>query len=54
MEMLHAVAEAVLISFVVGAIMGGMITAHMQSRYQNQSHEGELESAKVKVDRHDG
>jgi len=53
MEMLHAVAEAVLISFVVGAIMGGMITAHMQSRYQNQSREVELEPAKVKVDSDD-
>jgi len=52
--MLHAVAEAVLISFVVGAIMGGMITAHMQSRYQNQSNQGELEPVKVKADRNDG
>jgi len=54
MEMLHAVAEAVLISFVVGAIMGGMVTLHMQSRYQNQNDDGKLQPVKVKADRHDG
>lgn len=53
MEMLHTVAEAVLISFVVGAIMGGMITLHMQARHQNQNQDGKLEAVKVKVDRND-
>ena len=54
MEMLHAVAEAVLISFVVGAIRGGMVTAHMQARYQNQNQDDKLEAVKVKVNRNDG
>lgn len=53
MEMLHTVAEAVLISFVVGAILGGMITVHMQARFQNQSQESKLEAVKVKTNRND-
>ena len=52
--MLHNVAEAVLISFVVGAIMGGMITVHMQARYQSQSGNENLEPVKVKANRNDG
>jgi len=53
MEMLHVVAEAVLISFVVGAIMGGMVTAHMQSRYQNRDQDENLTPVRVKADRSD-
>jgi len=34
MEMMYTLAEAVLISFFMGAIMGGVVAAHLKTKHQ--------------------
>ncbi len=53
MDMLETVAEAVFISFFVGAIMGGIIVAHFQFKSQVQD-EHDLQPETIKInDRND-
>ena len=52
MEILHTVAEAVFISFFMGAIVGGVIVAHFQLKPAEQD-EGKLQPVKVKVSDHE-
>jgi len=55
MEILETVAEAVLISFIVGAIAGGIVTAHLQGRFHTKEQENlQPEPVKVKANRNDG
>ncbi len=56
MEILQTVAEAVFISFFVGAIMGGVVVAHFQLKSQSQEEQNEnLQPETVKVqDRSEG
>lgn len=54
MEILQTVAEAVFISFFVGAIMGGAVVAHFQLKPQSQEDEN-LQPKTVEInDRNDG
>jgi len=54
MEILHTVAEAVFISFIVGAMVGGAIVAHLQLKPSEQNEsEGKMQSIKVKASDHD-
>lgn len=48
MEILQTVAEAVFISFFVGAIMGGAVVAHFQLKPQNQEEQN-LQPETVKI-----
>jgi hypothetical protein len=50
--MLHTVAEAVFISFFMGAIVGGAIVAHFQLKSVEQN-EDQLQPVKVKISDHD-
>jgi len=34
MEMMYTLAEAVIISFFMGAIMGGVVAAHLKTKHQ--------------------
>lgn len=52
MEILHTVAEAVFLSFLMGAVVGGVVVAHFQLKPADQEH-GKLQPAKVKVSDHD-
>jgi len=55
MEILQTVAEAVFISFFVGAIMGGAVVAHFQLKPQSQEDESGLQPKTVEInDRNDG
>jgi len=49
MEILQTVAEAVFISFFVGAIMGGAIVAHFQLKSQSQEDEN-LQPQTIEID----
>jgi len=49
METLQTVAEAVLISFFVGAIMGGVVVAHLQAKTQDQE-DADFHPETVRVD----
>jgi len=54
MEILQTVAEAVFVSFFVGAIMGGVVVAHFQTKSQRQEDQN-LQPETVKInDRNDG
>jgi len=48
MEIMQTVAEAVFISFFVGAIMGGAVVAHFQLRSQNQE-ESDLQPKTIEI-----
>jgi len=48
MEMLHTVAEAVFISFFVGAIVGGAVVAHFQLKPAEQNDQ-KLQPVKIKA-----
>lgn len=52
MEMLHTVVEAVVLSFFVGAIVGGAIVAHLQLKPAEQD-ESQLQPIKIKVNDND-
>jgi len=52
MEMLNTVVEAVVLSFCIGAIFGGVIVAHFQLKPAEQD-EGRLQPAKVKANEQD-
>ena len=52
MEILHTVAEAVFLSFFVGAIVGGAVVAHMQLKPIEQE-DNQLQPAKVKINDHE-
>ena len=52
MEILQTVAEAVFISFFVGAIMGGVVVAHFQSKSQSQEDQN-LQPETVKINEND-
>lgn len=52
MEILNTVVEAVVLSFSIGAIVGGVIVAHFQLKPAEQE-EGQLQPAKVKANDHD-
>ncbi|MDH3326730.1 MAG: hypothetical protein OEM38_08435 [Gammaproteobacteria bacterium] len=48
MEILETVAEAIVVSFVVGAVMGGVVVAHFQIKTQNQEDEN-LQPETIKI-----
>jgi len=50
MEMLHTVAEAVVLAFLVGAIVGGAVVAHFQLKSDVQNSEKKLQTVKVDID----
>ena len=52
MEILHTVAEAVFLSFFVGAIVGGAVVAHMQLKPADQE-DSQLQPAKIKINDHE-
>ena len=52
MEMLHTVVEAVVLSFFIGGIVGGVIVAHFQLKPIEQA-EDQLQPAKVKINDQD-
>ena len=52
MEILQTVAEAVFISFFVGAIMGGVVVAHFQLKPQSQEDQN-LQPETVKMNEND-
>ena len=52
MDMLGYMAEIILVSFLIGAVMGGVVTAHMLARTrQTEMNSVEAVPAKVKVKR---
>jgi len=52
MEMLNTVVEAVVLSFCIGAIVGGVIVAHFQLKPAEQE-DNQLQPAKVKANDQD-
>ncbi len=52
MEILHTVAEAIFISFFVGAILGGVVVAHFQLKPQAQEDQN-LQPETVKINEND-
>jgi hypothetical protein len=53
MEMLNTLVEAVFISFLIGAIMGGVVVAHFVTRGQTEET-GKLQPIKIRSDRDNG
>jgi uncharacterized membrane-anchored protein YhcB (DUF1043 family) len=54
MEMLNTMVEAVFISFLIGAILGGVTVAHFVTRSQAQDEsENKLQPVKIRSDRND-
>jgi uncharacterized membrane-anchored protein YhcB (DUF1043 family) len=52
MDFMYTVVEAVVISFLVGAVMGGIVAVHLQTRSERRE-ELKLQKVKVKADRGD-
>ena len=52
MEMISTLVEAVVMSFLVGAILGGVVVAHLLVKSQPEE-ESNLQPVKIKVDRND-
>jgi len=50
MEMLNTLVEAVFISFLMGAIIGGVVVAHFVTRSQTQETD-KLQPVKIRSDR---
>jgi len=47
MEMMYSMVEAVLLSFFMGAIMGGVVAAHLKTKHQNVEIEDKKESPRA-------
>lgn len=52
MDFMYTVIEAVVVAFLVGAVMGGILAVHLQTRSE-RSDELKLQKVKIKTDRSD-
>lgn len=52
MEMFNPLVEAVFMSFLIGAILGGVIVAHIVAQPENQEND-DLAAVKIRSDKED-
>ncbi len=54
MEMLDTLVEAVFLSFLIGAILGGVVVAHFVAKPQTEAEDEKLQPVKIRSDRDNG